>query len=397
MTVDPAATGAPNIVTRAMNILLKPQSEWDRIAGEPADVGKLYLGYVLPLAAIAAVAGFIGMSVFGVSAFGVSYRVPVVAGAVTAAVQVIGYLIGVYVIALIANALAPTFGSTQDQGQAHKLMAYSFTAAMLAGVFAILPALSILGLLGLYSFVLLFIGLPRLMKTPDDKRVGYLATLIVVGLVVFIVVGLALGAVRGAAGGMGALGGGFAASRSGPASGGNEGTITLPGGGSVDVGAMERAAEAYTQGGATAGAAVDPAQLARHLPPTLAGGFTLTSQSSGGAMGAANADGVYESGDARLTLSIVHLGPMGAIAAAAGAANVQQSRQDADGYERTQTVNGRVVNEQVSNSAGTVSYGVIGRGISITAEGTGGVTVDQARAAVDAVGVERLEREYFAP
>jgi hypothetical protein len=74
--------------------------------------------------------------------------------------------------------------------------------------------------------------------------------------------------------------------------------------------------------------------------------------------------------------------------------NVQQSRQDADGYSRTRTVDSRVINEEVSNSAGTASYGVIGRGVAVTAEGSGGVSIDQARAAVEAVGIERLERAF---
>ncbi len=390
MTVDPTNVSAPNIVERAKNIMLQPRAEWDRIAAEPVEVGKLYTTYVLPLAAIAAVAGFIGMSIFGVSGFGVSYRVPIVAGALTAIIQVAASVIGVYVIALIANALAPTFGSTPDQGQAHKLMAYSFTAALLSGVFAILPALSILGLLGLYSFVLLFIGLPRLMKTPEDKRVGYFATLIIVGLVVFIVIGALLGAVRVAVGGAGALGG-FAFGQSAPTQQPSQGTITLPNGGSIDVAAVERAAEAYSNG---SGASVDPAQLASHLPQSVPNGFALVSQSTSGAMGAANAEGVYENGDARLTLSVVYMGPMAGVAAVAGGMNVQQSRQDADGYSRTRSVDGRVINEEVSTSAGTATYGVIGRGVAVTAEGSGGVSIDQVRAAVEAVGIERLERAY---
>ncbi len=393
MSTEPANLGAPNIIERAKNILLTPQAEWERIAAEPADVNKLYIGYVLPLAALAAVAGFIGMSVFGVSAFGVSYRVPMVTGAISALVQVVAYMGGVYILAMIANALAPSFGSTQDQGQAHKLMAYSFTASLLAGLFAVLPALSILGLLGLYSFALLFIGLPRLMKTPADKRIGYLATLIILGIVVFLVIGVVLGAVRGAAGvgglGAGAFGGAASSSPAG------EAEVTLPGGAKLDVGAMERAAKAYSEGAAGAGA-VDPAQLAARLPQSLPGGFTLASQSSGAALGAANAEGVYQNGDARISLNLVHMGAMGALTAAAGAANVQQSRQDEDGYARTQTIDGRIITEEVSKSAGTARYGVVGAGLAVTAEASGGATIEQARAAVEALGVERLERE-FAP
>jgi hypothetical protein len=124
MAVEPTNAGAPGAIERAKNILLTPKLEWDRIVGETTDINKLYLGYVLPLAVIAALAAFIGMSLFGVSGFGVSYRVPIVTGAITAAVQIVAGVVGVLLLALITNALAPSFGSQQNLGQAHKLAAH---------------------------------------------------------------------------------------------------------------------------------------------------------------------------------------------------------------------------------------------------------------------------------
>lgn len=200
MTIEPTGAGTAGLVDRVKNILLTPQAEWDKIAAEPADLNKLYLGYVLPLAALAAVCGFIGMSVLGVSGFGITYRVPLLAGLVGAVLQVGMGLAGVYIMAMITNALAPNFGSTPDPMQAHKLSAYGSTAGFLAGVFAIIPALAALGIVGLYSLVLIFIGLPRLMKTPEDKRIGYFATIVVVDIVVMVVISVVLGAVRSAAG-----------------------------------------------------------------------------------------------------------------------------------------------------------------------------------------------------
>src|SRR5262245_19860553 len=159
MTIDPnLGAAAPALIDRIKNILLTPQSEWDRIAAEPADVNKLYMGYVLPLAALSAICTFIGMSIFGIMGF----RIGIVPGAVTAVVQVLMALVGVFVLAFVTNALAPTFGSQQDMGQAHKLAAYSSTAGFLAGVFTLFPPLSMLAIVGLYSLALLYIGLPRL-------------------------------------------------------------------------------------------------------------------------------------------------------------------------------------------------------------------------------------------
>ncbi len=42
-----------SLVDRARNIITNPAAEWPVIAGEPASVGSLYTGYVIPLALIA--------------------------------------------------------------------------------------------------------------------------------------------------------------------------------------------------------------------------------------------------------------------------------------------------------------------------------------------------------
>lgn len=299
-------------------------------------------------------------------------------------------VIGVYVMAVIANALAPNFGSVKDQGQAHKLAVYGCTAGFLAGVFSIFPPLAILGLLGLYSLVLLYFGLSPLMKTPDDKRIGYLVTIVVIMIVVWIVIAVVVGGVRTAMGGMlGAPSYTFGQNAPAPAA---QGEVTLPGGGTVDLGELQRQAEAMQAGAA---ATVDPARVQAQLPQSLPGGFALTSASSSAAMGTAQAEGVYRAGDAELRLTVVQTGAIGALASVAAGMNVQENRQDADGYARTQTIDGRIYSEEVNTAAASASYGVIGRGVAVTAQGTN-ITLDQARAAVETVGVQRLEREFGA-
>lgn len=200
MTIDPTNAGANGLVDRAKNILLTPKAEWEKIAAEPFDLQKLYTGYVVPLAALAAVCGFIGMSLVGMSAFGMSYRVPIVTGIVQAVVQIALSTAMVYVMALVTNALAPNFGSQQDVERAHKLAAYGCTAGFLAGVFAILPPLALLGLVGLYSLYLIYVGLPVMMKTPQDKVIGYVVVIVLVTIVIGVVVNLVLGTILNAVG-----------------------------------------------------------------------------------------------------------------------------------------------------------------------------------------------------
>ncbi len=180
-----------NLVQRITDILLKPKDTWPTIAQEPADVTSIYSRYLVFLAAIPAVAGFIGLSLVGMNTMGMSFRLPIVTGLVNMVVSYVLSLVMVFVLALIVDALAPSFGGTKNQVNALKVVAYSFTAAFVGGVFSLLPALAMLGVLAaLYSIYLLYTGLPVLMKSPPDKSLGYTAVVVVCGIVAAVVVGV---------------------------------------------------------------------------------------------------------------------------------------------------------------------------------------------------------------
>ena len=182
------------LAERVKRILLTPKEEWQVIESEPATIGSLYTGYILPLAAIGPIAQTIGYSVFGVTLpmMG-TYRTPIGSAITGAVVTYALTLVGVYVLALVIDALAPTFNGTRNQIQALKVAAYSSTASWLAGIFALVPGLRVLGILGLYSLYLLFLGLPVLMKSPAEKALGYTVVVIIAAIVLFMLVGLVAG------------------------------------------------------------------------------------------------------------------------------------------------------------------------------------------------------------
>jgi len=171
-----------NLVDRVRAILLRPKDEWPVIETEQTDAATLYRGYIVPLAAIGPVAAWIGGSLI--------YRTPIITGLAQAIVSYILTLIGTYLFALIIDGLAPSFGGTRNRMQALKVAAYASTATWLAGIFSIIPGLSVLGLLGLYSLYLLYLGLPVLMKVPQDKAVTYTAAVVVLAIVMYLVIGL---------------------------------------------------------------------------------------------------------------------------------------------------------------------------------------------------------------
>ncbi len=180
------------LVDRVKNILLTPKTEWEVIDAEPTTVVDLYKGYIIPLAAIGPVAQAIGFSVFGMPVpFLGTYRTPIGSAISSAVIAYLLTLVGVYVLALIIDALAPTFGGAKNQIQALKVAAYSYTAAWIAGIFGLVPVLSWLSILGVYSLYLLYLGLPVLMKAPKEKALPYTAVAIIVAIVLSFGIGLA--------------------------------------------------------------------------------------------------------------------------------------------------------------------------------------------------------------
>ncbi len=170
-----------NLINRVKSILLSPKTEWPVIEPEQTVVKTLTLNYLLPLALIPAIAGLIGFGLIGQNIMGVHVG-SAGYGIRYAIISLAGTLGGAFLTAYVLDLLAPSFGSEKNFLQSFKLVIYSYTPMMVAGILYIVPALSILATLaGLYGLYLLYIGLQPLKKTPDDKKTSYfLVSLVVV-------------------------------------------------------------------------------------------------------------------------------------------------------------------------------------------------------------------------
>lgn len=185
-----------NLFERAKNILVSPKTEWEVIKNEQSTVADLFTKYALILALIPAVAGFIGQSFIGISLgpFG-SFKVPIVNGLIYAVLYYVLSLAGIYLVAFIVDALAPSFGATKDMVSSLKVVVYSYTAVWVAGIFQIIPVLAILGILGLYSLYLFYLGLNIVKGSPSDKVVGYTVVVIIITIVIYFIIGAIVGAI----------------------------------------------------------------------------------------------------------------------------------------------------------------------------------------------------------
>jgi hypothetical protein len=170
-------------------MITKPAAEWDVVAAEPASVAGLYTGYACILAAIPAIAGLIGSVLF--------VHLSPIAAVAAALLQYVFALVGVFISAFIIDALAPSFGGEKNQVQALKLVVYANTALWVAGIANIIPFVGgLVVLVGLvYTLYTLYLGLPKLMKSPADKTTGYFIVSIIVEIVVYFVMIMIAGAI----------------------------------------------------------------------------------------------------------------------------------------------------------------------------------------------------------
>lgn len=401
-----------SIVDRVKNICLSPATEWPVIEQEQTTAGALLSGYAAPLAAVGAIAGFIGGSIIGRSLpFIGTFRTPFFAGIGMAIFTFVMAIVSVFVLSLIIDYLAPTFGGQKNSTQALKLAVYSYTPAWVAGILRILPFLGILGVLaGLYGIYLLYLGLPKLMKNPEDKSVAYTAVVVVCAIVLTIVIGAVSAGVMGAA----ALGGAL----SGAASSETEFDQDSPLGRLQQLGRqMEesagRAQEAEESGDpqAQVGAAmdalgsllgggkrVDPLsvdEIKAFVPATL-GGLAQTSSNveRNGMAGImiAKAEATYGEPGRQIELELTDTGGISGIMGLASWVGAEGERENDSVSERTRRVDGRLTHEKVSKTGGANEYGVVIANRFIVAATGRGVDLDGLKAAVGGLDLSGLER-----
>ena len=185
-----------DLVQRAKAMVLSPAAEWRAVEPESGDAGYLFANYVAILAAIPPVCTFLRRGLFGWGGprLGHMHHFGFFSSLFAAVVHYLVAFVVIYVMAVIIDGLAPTFSGQKNQQNAMKLAVYSMTPAWLAGVFALIPGLGFLRFLALlYSIYVFWLGLPILMKPPQDRLGPYALAVIVCGIVLSFVVSAIVG------------------------------------------------------------------------------------------------------------------------------------------------------------------------------------------------------------
>lgn len=177
------------IIKRVIGMITKPKDEWNVVKGETLTVADFYMKYVIILAAIPAIASFIGYAFIGISyGFG-TFRFSIGTSLTVAIVNYVSSLIGVFVMAFVIDALAPTFGAKKDMVESMKVVVFSYMPVWILGILLIIPSLAVLvGLGGLYALYLLYTGLGIIKEPPQDKAMGYFIVSLLVVIGVYFVI-----------------------------------------------------------------------------------------------------------------------------------------------------------------------------------------------------------------
>ncbi len=409
------------ILARAKAILLTPKTEWPVIATEPASVSGLYKTWICVMAAIPAVFGFIKGSIIGYTMMGASMKVPFMAGISSMILTYVATLGVVYVVALVVDALAPSFAGEKNFVQALKVVAYAYTASWVASIAVILPVLGgLLAIAGaIYGIYLIYLGLPHVMKCPPERAGVYTAVTVVVALVLSLIIGAVIAGMAGA----GAMMSGAGYDRGGR----SENNVTIDkdstlgklanygarmeaagkrleaAGKSGDKDAQAAAATAMlgtVMGGGDKVAALAPSDLKAFVPESLAGmKRTEYSAEQNGAMGMqmSVAHATYSDDDGQsLRLSITDVGSAKGLLGLANAVGMTSERETDHGYEKTYTQDGRLIHEEWNSQSKHGEYSVVlGDRFTVAVEGTSDDidTIKDAVGSIDLSGLEALRNQ----
>ena len=178
------------IIKRVIAIITKPNDEWQVIKNETMSIADMFTKYAIILAAIPAIAGFIGYGLIGISVGFGTFRIPLGRCLIWAIFMYALSLVGVYLTAFIMDALAPSFGSQKDMNRSLKVVVFSWTPVWIAGILYIIPSIAVIvWIASLYALFLLYTGMKSLKEPPQDKLMGYFIVTLVINVVVLFLVG----------------------------------------------------------------------------------------------------------------------------------------------------------------------------------------------------------------
>jgi hypothetical protein len=277
----------------------------------------------------------------------------------------------------------------------------------IVSILGIIPALGMLVILGaIYAIYLMYLGLPRLMKAPQEKAAGYTAVVVIAAIVVGFVIAMIGSLITAPAMMAGSAMGGSSVKYDKDSPMGKLDDFSKKmeqqakkmeeAQKSGDPGKQMEAALGALGTAMSGGKAVEPVQLDVLKPfvPEKFAGLARTDLRTerGGVAGlmVAKAEGVYGEGDKQVQLAVSDTGGAAGLLGMAAWLGVQGEKEDATRRESTKREGTRIVHEEVDKQAGHSEYTVvIGNRFIVTAEGKADIA--SLKSAVNGLDLAKLE------
>lgn len=173
---------ASGIYERSRALILQPREEWTSILEENVTMTLVVRNFLLPLLLMSTLASLLGRMIQKVN-IGLDGSLLLADGLR----EFFGFLLSVYACTYLVNELIKSFGGTKNLRRSANLVIYSSVPSLVISmVTGLIPALYPLGVLGLYSFYLFYVGIPVLFEDiPEQKHIGFFITSVLLMILVF--------------------------------------------------------------------------------------------------------------------------------------------------------------------------------------------------------------------
>ena len=173
--------------------MLSPRATWNRLAQKSDENIKARLLLVISLALIPPLAFYYGTTQVGWRVMGGSLTKVTAESAIPLAVLFYLALLGsMVVIGLMAHWMSKTYDADSFPIKGIVMIGYASVPVFLAGILAVYPLWWLDGIIATlaccYAIRLIYLGVPPMMKVPEDRGMLYASALFAVALVYVVVV-----------------------------------------------------------------------------------------------------------------------------------------------------------------------------------------------------------------
>ena len=168
-----------------------PADGWVAIRNANLSIKEIYFRYVIPLALITPVCGFIGATQVGWPVAGADELFMTSYSAFRIAVlSFIAILVSITMIGKMVQWMGQTYDAQQPLSRCIGLAAFCITPLLLTGFAMLYPPLWFIYLVGLpalgYSVYLLYTGVPIMMEVSTDRGFLFSSAILTVGLIALV-------------------------------------------------------------------------------------------------------------------------------------------------------------------------------------------------------------------